>query len=135
MVQKIKMFTYEIIAEELENISPTIIVDMVDQDGVSVDIQNTTAEDVLDDIKEVISKYSIKKETINISERKYKTVDIPEVIDLLGVDYDTKSGLLNLNFRVNLVDDEDERDEDELNQDFRDEQAFETYREKQLGVL
>lgn len=135
MVQKIKMDIHEKITDELEDISPTITVDLVDQDSVSVDIQNTSAEDVLDDIKEVISKYSIKKREIAYDfKRDLKTIDIPEVIDLVGVDYNTQSGILNLNFRVNLVNDEDERDEDELKQADREEAEFETYREKQLGV-
>ena len=135
MVQKIKMDIHEKITDELEDISPTITVDLVDQDCVSVDIQNTSAEDVLDDIKEVISKYSIKKREIAYDfKRDLKTIDIPEVIDLVGVDYNTQSGILNLNFRVNLVDDEDERDIDEIKKADREEAEFETYREKQLGV-
>ena len=135
MVQKIKMDIHEKITDELEDISPTITVDLVDQDSVSVDIQNTSAEDVLDDIKEVILKYSIKKREIAYDfKRDLKTIDIPEVIDLVGVDYNTKSGILNLNFRVNLVNDEDERDEDELKQADREEAAFEAYRDRQRGI-
>ena len=135
MVQKIKMDIHEKITDELEDISPTITVDLVDQDCVSVDIQNTSAEDVLDDIKEVISKYSIKKREIAYDfKRDLKTIDIPEVIDLVGVDYNTQSGILNLNFRVNLVNDEDERDIDVIKKADREEAEFETYREKQLGV-
>ena len=129
------MNTYEIIAEELEDISSTIIVDEVEQDYIAVDVKNTTAEDVIDTIKEIILRYSHKKREILYDYKgRLKIIDMPEVIDLREVQYDTKRGLLHLGFHVNLVEDEDERDEDELEQADREEAAFEAYREQQRGL-
>ena len=129
------MNTYEKITHELEDISSVIIVDEVDQDYIAVDIKNTTAEDVLDDIKEVISQYSHKKRKIAYDlNGQLKTIEIPEVIELSQAFYEVKNNILHLGFEVNLVEDEDERDIDELEQDYIDEQAFEAYREQQRGI-
>ena len=118
MVQNRKMFTYDILEENIHRIDNRIQVDTIDDNEVSFLFLGTHLEDeVLEEIYEEIYAYSK-------SDKKDFFIEDIKIID----------GVLLVTIRCSLIENEDERDIDELEQDFRDEQAFETYREKQLGV-
>ena len=118
MVQNRKMFTYDILEENIHRIDNRIQVDTLEDNEVTFLFSGThLEEEVLDEIYDEIYTYS------KSDEKDFFIANI-KIID----------GVLLITINCSLIENEDQRDEDELKQADREEAEFETYREKQLGV-
>ena len=119
MVQNRKMFTYDILEENIHRIDNRIQVDTLEDNEVTFLFSGThLEEEVLDEIYDEIYTYS------KSDEKDFFIANI-KIID----------GVLLITINCSLIENEDERDIDELKQADREEAEFETYREKQLGVF
>jgi len=118
MVQNRKMFTYDILEENIHQIDNRIQLDMIDDNEVSFLFLGThLEEEVLDEIYAEIYAYS------KSDEKDFFIANIKIIDDVLLI-----------TIKCSLIENEDERDIDELKEADREEAEFETYREKQLGV-